>query len=92
MAMQPVEQSRAAIWDPYKRGGELDQLPTTNFNTTNVLDIPVSGTNIAYATNRIVISKVSDDPPLKQIYVECTWKLNGRLYTNSVLTFRAPDQ
>lgn len=91
MAMQPVEQTRAAIWDPYRKGGGLDQVPETNYTTTNVLDIPSSGTNIAYATNRVIVRKI-DNPVLKVISVDCTWSLRDRVFTNSVLTYRAPDQ
>jgi len=93
-AMQAMEQARAAKWDPFAKV-PVDELVATNFpGTTNVLDIPISGTNVTYATNRIWIRTASTTPPLKEIYVECTWRggHNGRTYTNSVLTYRAPDQ
>ena len=93
LAMQPIEQARAAKWDPY-RSKPVDQLVALNFpNTTNVLDIPIAGTNILYATNRVEIFQVSNDPPLRRIYVECTWTfMNRAVFTNVVLTFRSPDQ
>ena len=55
----------------------------------------ISGTNIVYATNRTWITDVyaSGIPPLKKIYVETTWTfLNRGVFTNSVTTYRAPDQ
>lgn len=93
MAMQPVEQARAAKWDPYSKI-PVDELMQTNFPTTfNVLDIPITGTNVVYGTNWITIRTTSANPPLKEIYVECTWRFfNRRVFTNSVLTYRAPDQ
>jgi prepilin-type N-terminal cleavage/methylation domain-containing protein len=93
LAMQSIEQARAAKWDPNK-ATPVDQLVQTNFPTTNwVLDVPISGTNILYGTNVITISQVSIDPPLKEIKVECTWSFSNRgVFTNSVLTYRAPDQ
>lgn len=93
MAVQSLEQARAAKWDIHK-ATPVDQLVSSNFpNTTNVLDIPISGTNIVYARNRVTIRNVSTDPPLKEIYVECTWSFPNRgTFTNSILTYRAPDQ
>lgn len=93
LAMQPIEQARAAKWDPTK-AVPVDELVASNFPVrVFVLDVPASGTNRALATNRISIRTVSDDPPLREIAVECTWRFMDRgLFTNSVLTYRAPDQ
>jgi prepilin-type N-terminal cleavage/methylation domain-containing protein len=93
LAMQAMEQSRAAKWDPGS-ATPVDDLIPSNFPTrTNVLDVPISGTNIVYATNRTTIRTVSTSPPLKEICVECTWRYPGRgVFTNSIFTFRAPDQ
>ena len=93
LAMQPIEQSRAAIWDP-ERAVPIDELVTNNFPmTTNVLDVPIAGTNVVYATNTIQIKTISTDPPLRMISVQCTWAFPNRgVFTNSVFTYRAPDQ
>ncbi|MDX1951923.1 MAG: hypothetical protein SFY81_07040 [Verrucomicrobiota bacterium] len=93
LAMQRVEQTRAAKWDPLGFP-PVDQLIATNFPTEiNVLDIPVSGTNLVFATNYTTISVVSANPPLKAIRVDCVWAFySGGLFTNSVVTYRAPDQ
>lgn len=93
LALQPLEQARGAKWDPYAYP-PVDQLVASNFPIrTNVLDIPASGTNVVYATNRITIRTVSAAPPLKQISVECTWTFHNRgVFTNSVTTYRAADQ
>jgi len=93
LAMQPIEQARAAKWDP-TRSIPMDQLVQANFTQRIFsLDVPISGTNIVFATNRTVIRTVSVSPPLREIAVECTWSFPKRgTFTNRVLTFRAPDQ
>lgn len=95
LAMQPIEQARAATWDPYANP-PVDQ--TTNMKlfplfTTNILDIPISKTNIVWATNRVWIRTISSNPPVKSVRVETTWRFFNRgVYTNSVLVYRAADQ
>ncbi len=91
LAAQGVEQARAAKWDP-QAWPVVDDLPPTNFMQTNVLDIPVSG-KPAYATNYISVTVLSTNPELRQIRADCMWPfVNGRVYTNTVITLRAPDQ
>ena len=67
---------------------------TTNFVTqAAILDVPISGENITYATNFTVISLVSANPPLKMVRVDCVWPFKGQgLFTNTLITYRAPDQ
>ncbi|HEX7860845.1 MAG TPA: prepilin-type N-terminal cleavage/methylation domain-containing protein [Verrucomicrobiae bacterium] len=93
LAMQRIEQARAAKWDP-KGFPPVDELVSTNFNArVDVLDIPISGTNISYATSITSIASVSLNPPLKKIRVDCTWSfVSGRSFTNTVVAYRAPDQ
>src|SRR2546429_6027365 len=57
LATQRLEQTRAARWEP-RLSPPLDELVATNFPTvpTNRLDMPISGTNIAYATNYTTIT------------------------------------
>jgi len=93
LAMQPIEQARGAKWDLYA-SPQVDQLVASNFPVrVLVLDIPISGTNIVYVTNRTTIRTISSTPPLKEISVVCTWQFFTRgVFTNTVLTYRAPDQ
>jgi Tfp pilus assembly protein PilV len=93
VAMQALEQSRSAQWSP-TRAVPVDQLVDSNFPARiHLLDVPVSGTNMTYATNRVTIRTVSTDPPVKLISVECTWRFPNRgLFTNSIFTYRSPDQ
>jgi type II secretory pathway pseudopilin PulG len=93
LAMQRMEQSRAAKWDP-AAFPSVDELVASNFPTRiDILDIPISGTNIAYATSITSIATISTVPALKRIRVDCSWSFaNGKSFTNSIVTYRAPDQ
>jgi hypothetical protein len=93
LANQCLEQTRAAKWDP--RGyPAVDQLVSSNFQgSVQILDIPVTRSNIVYATNLVTISTISTNPSLKMITVQCTWPfLNRGVFTNTVVSYRAPDQ
>jgi prepilin-type N-terminal cleavage/methylation domain-containing protein len=90
-AMRGLEQARAAKWDP----AGLDQLGSnTNWPpSVDVLDLPMQGNNITYATSRVYVTTISTRPPLRQIKVECSWSfMNKRVLTNSIVTYRGPDQ
>ena len=93
LAMQRVEQARACKWDPMGNP-PVDQLVSANFPIQiNILDIPMTGTNIVYATNYTTITTISTNPALKMIRVDCLWKfLSKGPYTNTVATYRGPDQ
>lgn len=95
LAMQGVEQARAAKWDP-KAWPAVDELGLTNYTEVDTLDVPVRGQTVL-ATNYISISLVSQDPPLRQLRADCVWSLaSGRLsrgpFTNTVVTLRTADQ
>lgn len=92
MAVQRLEQTRACRWDT-ETG--VDQLTSANFPTQVMLmDIPVIGTNGFYGTNVTTITTISaTSPQLRMIRVDCTWKFptTGRVFTNTVATYRSPD-
>src|SRR5438093_2312579 len=94
LANQRLEQTRAAKWDP-RASPPVDEVIANNFPTvpTNILDMPVSGTNMAYATNFTTISDVTNGGyPLKLIRVDCVWSFRERVFSNTIATYRAPDQ
>ena len=92
-AMQRVEQARAAKWDT-QAGTPVDQLVSSNFPPlVGQLGMPVSGTNFVFATDYTSISNVSSVPPLRMIQVDCVWQFtDGKIFTNTVVTYRAPDE
>jgi len=93
MAMQRLEQARAAKWDTLANP-PVDELATSNFPVViATLDIPVAQNRALYATNTTTITAVSADPPLKRIRVDCVWSFLSRgPFTNTVTLYRAPDQ
>ena len=92
LALQAEEQCRAAKWDPQAYPA-VDELVATNFPVrVEILDIPISGTNVVYATNHTTIRTVSVTPLLKSIRVDCVWMFLTRgPFTNTIVTYRAPD-
>ncbi len=97
LAMQGVEQARAAKWDPQAWPG-VDELGLTNFTEIAVLDVPTVAGNPLYATNYLSVTTASTSPPLRQLRCDCVWSLPYRKdairgpFTNTVITLRAPDQ
>ena len=93
LAQQRMEQARAVKWDTLAFP-PVDGLQSSNFPVAvEVLDIPITGNNLVYATNITTISPVAATPPVKAIRVDCVWAYhNGRVFTNTVVTYRAPDQ
>ena len=92
LALQRLEQTRAARWDP-DATPVVDELTNSYFLLEwKMLDVPLNGTNITYATNVTAISTIGTYPPLRMIKVETTWQfIDGKVYTNSIATYRAPD-
>jgi type II secretory pathway pseudopilin PulG len=93
MVLQRLEQVRAAKWDTAAYP-PVDQVTSDRFPAvTNVLDLPVAGTNIVMATVFTTISTISTAPPLKMVRVDCIWPYMSRgFFTNTVRCYRAPDQ
>jgi len=98
LANQGLEQARAATWDP-QAPTPIDLCNQTNFpNQTNLLDVPISGNNFTYATTSWTITVVATNPyPLKMIRVDTTWPfvkpgISSKVFTNTIATFRAPNQ
>ena len=93
LAMQRLEQCRAAKFDVLTTP-IVDELVQANFpNKPEILDLPRNGDNVTYATNYTTITTVSANPPLKMIRVDCVWPFKGQgVYTNTFVTYRAADQ
>jgi prepilin-type N-terminal cleavage/methylation domain-containing protein len=93
LALQRLEQARAAKWDPLA-APPVDDLVQTNFPPVfEILDIPISGSNYVTAEIHTQVRQVSANPPLKMVRVDCIWPFMTRgFFTNTVVTYRAPDQ
>lgn len=91
-AMERIEQTRCAKWD-LSGWPELDELVSTNFPDRSVaLDLSGTGKEVTKATVLTEIALVSTNPPLKRIRVHCLWQFKGAMLTNTIETYRAPDQ
>lgn len=92
-ASQWMEQMRSAKWDTSSYP-VIDQLTVTNFsNEVVVLQKSGPGVVVVYGTNYAQITTVSSNPPLRRIRVDCVWSFQGSApLTNTIETFRAPDQ
>ena len=91
-ALERLEQVRATKWDP-NADPPIDQMVNTNFPVlVKILDIPRKDVKV-YGTNYTTITLISANPPLKMMRVDCVWSwLNKRIQTNTVMTYRGPDQ
>ena len=92
-AMERVEETRSVKWDA-NGWPSVDQLVASNFPPKTVtLDMSGSGVVTTTALLETQISRVSTNPPLKRVRVNCIWRFRGGPFiTNSIETFRAPDQ
>jgi prepilin-type N-terminal cleavage/methylation domain-containing protein len=93
LAMSRLDQCRAAKFDP--RGSPpTDQLVSSNFpSRLEILDVGTSSGLVTYGTLQTTITTISTNPSLKMVRVDCAWSFprKGR-FTNSVYTYRAPNQ
>lgn len=93
--MQQLEQARAARWDKRSLPPVDETLEIPNM-TAAVLDLPVSGDNVIWATNYFTVNTLTlSTTPLvevKAIRVDTVWPFRDQLFTNTTVTYRAPDQ
>jgi Tfp pilus assembly protein PilV len=95
-AVGRLELVRSARWDPAcpSYPTNANDLVESNFPPLVLpLDVPQTGTTLQVATNWVTIQDVSTNPPLRMIQVDCVWASPaGGSFTNSVVSYRAPDQ
>jgi type II secretory pathway pseudopilin PulG len=102
-AAQGAERARAAQWNsqlwPVTNGpGTGDELAPLGSSTPVFIEvdtnqIPATGGALP-VTNYIYLTTASTNPPLRQIRSDAVWTfpLTQRVFTNTVVTLRAPDQ
>jgi type II secretory pathway pseudopilin PulG len=93
LGVRQMERYHAVLWD-------TQTLPITD-DTVNVptnvvapLDLPMTGTNAVWATNFTTMTTFTNAGPsyFKMIRVDTVWPWKGRLFTNTLVTYRCPDQ
>jgi type II secretory pathway pseudopilin PulG len=100
-ALQGLEQLRAAKWD-LQANPAIDDWPVPPGGTTNlppqtdIMDVPMTGGQLTncWVTNNIKLIQLSTSPQLREVWSQCVWTfpITGRVYTNTVITYRAPDR
>ena len=97
-ASQGLERARSAQWDS-QAVTNGDDLPATNgasvpvFTEIDTNDVPQTGAPLL-VTNYIYVSTNQASPPLREIKSAVVWRfpLTQKIYTNTVITLRAPDE
>jgi type II secretory pathway pseudopilin PulG len=103
-ASQGMEQAIAAKWDTEANGEVTADFcpplsytqPTNWINPVDTNDVPQSG-NPLLVTNYMSVGwadNLTNGPYLRKITSQVVWRfpLTGQVYTNTLVTFRAPDQ
>jgi prepilin-type N-terminal cleavage/methylation domain-containing protein len=95
---------RPRDYPPATGPGTMDELPPAAdggpaFTNVDYFDIPSKGDPSSsdfdlWVTNYVWVTNVSTNPPLRMYRSDAVWKfpLTGRIFTNSVVLLRAPDQ
>lgn len=111
IGIQQIEQARSAVWDYSIGKNELTNLNLMgwSYNTstkvgkgysTNVLDLPISGTNAVIATNFVTVKILGltglTNVQVQMVTVETVWPLltlryGKRFYTNTTASYFGPD-
>ena len=94
-AVQQLEAAKAAVWDPVQTPvkDEISQLPRV---TSVLLDLPVTGTNVVYATNYTTITLITNGIYSNYLVkVDAVWPFRWKnqvvYYTNTIAGYYAPE-
>ena len=110
IGIQQIEQARSAVWDYSINKNELTNLNLLSWTynattqvgtgyTTNVLDVPVSGTNIVVVTNFVTVKMLNltgfANVQVQMVTVVTVWPFqsySGRsVFTNRTASYFGPD-
>ena len=110
IGIQQIEQARSGVWDYSINKNELTNLNLLSWTydatskvgtgyTTNVLDVPISGTNIVIATNFVTVKMLNltglTNMQIQMVTVDTVWPFQSytgkRVFTNRTATYVGPD-
>jgi len=110
IGVEQIEQARSGVWDLSISKNELTNLNLLSWTynaatkvgtgyTTNVLDLPISGTNVVMATNFVTVKMLNltglSNVLVQMVTVDTVWPLKTRsgtrLFTNRTATYYGPD-
>ena len=98
LSIRQLEEARAAKWDSQANPTPIDNVTNLPTMTWTNIDIPIHGTNMVFATNYLTATNITinsiDGAMVRFIRVDTVWgfKENGVTYTNTIATYRAPDE
>ncbi len=93
LCARQMEQFHTVLWDT-QTVPIVDDTTNIPLKVTYALDIPISGGNPVYATNLASMATLTGPGPsyYKVISINTTWPWKGRVFTNTLVTIRCPDQ
>jgi hypothetical protein len=94
LSIRQLEAARCAKWDTQNSPTAIDNISNIPTMTWTNLDIPIAGTNMVYATNTMTYSTVTitNNVVVHFIRVDTVWSFKGVTFTNTIATYRAPDE
>jgi hypothetical protein len=110
IGIQQIEQARSGVWDYSINKNELTNLNLLSWTynatskvgkgyTTNVLDVPISGTNAVIATNFVTVKLLNltglTNTQIQMVTVDTVWPFQTatgrRMFTNRTASYFGPD-
>jgi prepilin-type N-terminal cleavage/methylation domain-containing protein len=110
VGIQQIEQARSGVWDYSIGKNELTNLNLLSWSynaatrvgtgyTTNILDVPISGTNFVIVTNFVTLKILNltgfTNVQVQMVSVDTVWPLlsrsGTRLFTNRTASYFGPD-
>ena len=110
VGIHQIEQARSAVWDYSISKNEITNLNLLGWSynqakgtgtgyATNVLDLPVSGTNLVIVTNFVTVKLLGltglTNVQVQMVRVDTVWPFptskGMRLFTNSTASYFGPD-
>ncbi len=96
VGIRQLEAAKCAVWDT-QQTPVMDQISQLPLVTAVLLDLPVSGTNVVYATNYTTITLLTNNPPYSNymVMVKTVWPFRWSnkvvYFTNTIADYYAPD-
>jgi hypothetical protein len=98
LAVQDLESAKAAVWDTQQTPVN-DEISRLSRSSTNLLDLPVSGTNYVWATVTDTITLITNVPNSQysnyMVKVSVVWPFRWKgqtfYFTNTLADYYAPD-
>ncbi|MFM2081551.1 MAG: hypothetical protein RL380_242 [Verrucomicrobiota bacterium] len=95
LGVRQLEQARAAKWDT-QAATAVDLVTNVAGQASLALDLPIQGTNVYYATNYTTVGtltlKTNTGMAVHFVRVDTVWMTGNKVFTNTIATYRGPNQ